>query len=81
MDRRRAVEECTMTSADARLIVNLRETLTRLSLRQLYFVALSLRHELFSRNLDARPEADALVAALLADARLAHDNLFGSDDP
>jgi hypothetical protein len=68
-----------MTPELARFISNTRETFTRLSIEQLYQLALSLRHELERRNLDARPEADALVAALLVAARVEHREIFSSD--
>lgn len=68
-----------MTPELARFITNTRETFTRLSVEQLYQLAVSLRHELARRGLDITPEADALVAALLVAARVEHHELFSSD--
>ena len=70
-----------MTPETIRLIQNLRVTLRGLSTEQLYQLALSLRHELSDRQLDAVPEADALVAALLGDARVSRARLYAQLDP
>lgn len=67
-----------MTPELVRFIANTRQTFRQLSTEQLYQLALSLRHELSDRQLDALPEADALVAALLGDARVARQRLYSS---
>jgi len=69
-----------MSPETIRLIQNLRVTLRGLSTEQLYQLALSLRHELSDRQLDAVPEADALVAALLGDARVSRARLYAQLD-
>jgi len=68
-----------MTPELIRFIANTRETFRRLSLEQLYQLALSLRHELAARDCDALPEADALVCALLAHAQHEHRLIYSSD--
>lgn len=64
-----------------RFISNTRSTFRQLSVEQLYQLAVSLRHELSDRQLDALPEADALVAALLGDARVSRARLYAKLDP
>ena len=68
-----------MTDPTRRLIQNLGPTLQRFSDEQLYHLAVGLRHELARRRRDTTPEADALVAALLADARAEHRRIFSAD--
>lgn len=70
-----------MTPELIRFIANTRQTFRQLSIEQLYQLALSLRHELADRQADALPEADALVAALLADARVVRRRLYAHLDP
>jgi len=68
-----------MTPAMVRMIQNMRQAFRGLSLEQLYQLAVSLRHELSDRQLDCAPEADALVAALLADTRVVRARLYADD--
>jgi hypothetical protein len=70
-----------MTPELIRFIANTRTTFRQLSTEQLYQLALSLRHELSDRELDSVPEADALVAALLGDARVSRARLYSTLDP
>lgn len=68
-----------MNEATVRLIQNSREAFKRFSWEQLYQVALALRDELAYRSVDCRPEADALVAALLVHARTEHAAIYSAD--
>jgi hypothetical protein len=68
-----------MNEATLRLIQNSRAAFGRFSHEQLYQVALSLRDELLARGIDCRPEADALVAALLVHARTEHRAIYSAD--
>lgn len=70
-----------MTPELARFIANTRATFRQLSIEQLYQLTLSLRDELAAREADALPEADALCAALLADARVVRARLYHQLDP
>lgn len=68
-----------MTPELVRFIQNTQAALRNFTRAQLYELAVSLRHELALRETDAVPEADALVAALLADARAEHRAIFSGD--
>lgn len=68
-----------MTDRTVRFVQNVRFILRGCSTEECYQLALGLRHELARRGLDCTPEADALVAALLAHARVEHARIFSAD--
>lgn len=68
-----------MTDATLRLIQNSRAAFRGFTVEQLYHLAAALRDELLRRDVDCRPEGDALVAALLVHARTHRAAIYSTD--